>query len=312
MNFCLSRSFSMKNPMTNLYRSGFIAIVGRPNVGKSTLINQIIGEKIAITSPKPQTTRHRIMGVLTKEDYQMIFVDTPGMHQGKDLLNQTIDHIAVSSLSDVDIVLFLVDKKRGSAEDHILNYFKGLKVPVFLVINKIDELKSRREIDEIIMSYLNTHDFKGYFPISAIEKTNIDRLLEELVNHLPVGPQFFPSETKSDQSEEKLMAEFIRERILYHTEQEVPHAVAVLIEAIEENSELNTLDVRALIIVERATQKQILIGKNGEKMKRIGTEARFEINRRFHTKVHLTLWVKVKKDWRNRPSDLKAFGYGDS
>ncbi len=303
-------SCSTKNRM-NSHRSGFIAIVGRPNVGKSTLINQIIGEKIAIMSPKPQTTRHRIMGVLSTSDYQMIFVDTPGMHQGKDLLNKAIDQVAVSSLSDVDMVLFVVDKKRGSAEDHIMGYFKGLKIPVFLVINKIDQLKNRSEIDEIIMSYLDTYDFKGYFPISAKERTHLDRLITELIPYLDEGPKYFSEETKSDQSEEKLMAEFIRERILYHTEQEVPHAVAVMIESMKENDALNTIDVSALIIVERATQKQILIGKNGEKMKKIGMEARLEINKRFSTKVHLTLWVKIKKDWRNRPNDLKAFGYGD-
>ena len=302
---------SMKNLMNKSYRSGFIAIVGRPNVGKSTLINQLIGEKIAIISPKPQTTRHRITGILTKDDYQMIFVDTPGMHKGKDLLNQTIDQIAVSSLSDVDLVLFVVDHKKGSAEEHIIEYFKGQKTPVFLVINKIDELGSKSEIDEIIMSYLGSYDFEGYFPISAKNQTYLNRLEESLVPYLPEGPKFYPSEMRSDQSEEQLMAEFIRERILFHTEQEVPHAVAVIIESMEENKELKTLDVSALIIVERATQKQILIGKNGEKIKKIGTEARLEINDRFSKKVHLTLWVKIKKDWRNRPSDLKAFGYGE-
>lgn len=293
------------------YRSGFIAIVGRPNVGKSTLINQLIGEKIAIMSPKPQTTRHRITGILSKDEYQMIFVDTPGMHKGHDLLNQTIDQIAVSSISDVDIILFVVDRKKGSAEDHIIDYFRGQKTPVFLVINKIDELNSKTEIDEIIMSYLGSYDYQGYFPISAKNQTYLNKLEESLIPYLPEGPKFYPSEMKSDQTEEQLMAEFIRERILYHTEQEVPHAVAVLIESMEDNQELNTLDVSALIIVERATQKQILIGKNGEKIKKIGTEARLEINQRFDKKIHLTLWVKIKKDWRNRPQDLKAFGYGE-
>lgn len=297
--------------MSKPFRSGFIAIVGRPNVGKSTLINQLIGEKIAIMSPKPQTTRHRIMGVKTTEDYQMIFVDTPGMHQGKDLLNKTIDQIAVSSLSDVDMVLFVVDKKKGGAEDHIIEYFKDLNIPVFLVINKIDLLKNRLEIDEVIISYLESYDFKGYFPISAKEHTHLDKLENELTNYLVEGPKFFPDDMHSDQSEEQLMAEFIRERILYHTEQEVPHSVAVLIESMVENAETNTLDVSALIIVERSTQKQILIGKQGEKMKKIGMEARLEINKRFSTKIHLTLWVKIKKDWRNRPQDLKAFGYGE-
>jgi GTPase len=300
----------MKNLMSN-HKSGFIAIVGRPNVGKSTLLNAIIGEKIAIMSPKPQTTRNRILGVLTKENYQMVFVDTPGMHKGKDLLNKTIDKVAVSSIQDVDIVLFVVDTIKGAAEEHIINHFKYLKIPVFLVINKIDELKGKSGIDELILSYLGSYDFEGVIPISAKDKTFLDRLEETLVPYLEEGPLFFPKEMKSDQSEQKLMSELIREKILYHTEQEVPHAVAVVIESLEENVELNTVDVSALIIVERATQKQILIGKAGDKIKKIGTEARKEINHLLNTKIHLTLWVKIKKDWRNRPNDLKAFGYGE-
>jgi len=301
----------MKNLKMSSHKSGFIAIVGRPNVGKSTLINQLIGEKIAIMSPKPQTTRNRILGVLSTDDYQMIFVDTPGMHKGRDLLNKSIDKVAVSSINDVDIVLFVVDSMKGAAEDHIIDYFRGIKIPVFLVINKIDELKNRSAIDEIIISYLNAYPFEGVIPISAKEKTHLNRLIEMLVPLLEEGPEFFPADMKSDQSEEKLMSELIREKILYHTEQEVPHAVAVVIESLVENPELNTLDVTALIIVERTTQKQILIGKGGEKIKKIGTEARKEINSLLNTKIHLTLWVKIKKDWRNRPNDLKAFGYGE-
>ncbi len=293
------------------HKSGFVAIVGRPNVGKSTLINALIGEKISIMSPKPQTTRNRILGVYTKEDYQMIFVDTPGMHKGRDLLNKTIDKVAVSSINDVDVVLFVVDCIKGSAEDHIIDYFRGLKIPVFLVINKIDELKGKSGIDEVILSYLGSYAYEGFIPISAKDHTYLDRLIETLVPHLPEGPLFFPKEMKSDQSEQKMMSELIREKILFHTEQEVPHAVAVVIESLEENPELNTVDVSALIIVERSTQKMILIGKNGEKIKNIGTESRKEINSLLNTKIHLTLWVKVKKDWRNRPLDLKALGYGD-
>ncbi|MCF7930425.1 MAG: GTPase Era [Acholeplasmataceae bacterium] len=293
------------------HKSGFIAIVGRPNVGKSTLINALIGQKVSIISPKPQTTRNRIMGVLTHPDYQMIFVDTPGMHKGRDLLNKSIDKLAVSSIKDVDMVLFVVDNPKGAAEDIILQYFKGLKIPVFLVINKIDELKNRTEIDEVIISYLGSYEFEGVFPISALNHTHLDKLIETLIPYLPEGPLYFPEEMKSDQSEYQMMSELIREKILYHTEQEVPHSVAVVIESLEENDELNTLDVSALIIVERTTQKQILIGKNGDKIKKIGTEARKEINSLLNTKIHLTLWVKIKKDWRNRPSDLKAFGYGD-
>ena len=294
-----------------MHKSGFIAIVGRPNAGKSTLLNALIGQKVAIMSPKPQTTRHRITGVLSENDYQMIFVDTPGMHKGKDLLNKTIDKVAVSSLRDVDMVLFVVDRKKTAAEGFIMNYFKGLKKPVFIVINKIDELKSKSAIDEVIMSYMGDYDFEGYFPVSAKDLTYVDKIKEKLIEYLPEGPKYFPPEMKSDQSETVMMSELIREKILYFTEQEIPHAVAVVIESIYQNTELNQVDVSALIIVERPTQKQILIGRGGEKIKHIGTEARKEINKVLDTKIHLTLWVKVKKDWRNRPSDLKAFGFGE-
>lgn len=294
-----------------MHKSGFIAIVGRPNVGKSTLLNALIGQKVAIMSPKPQTTRHRITGVLSEADYQMIFVDTPGMHKGKDLLNKTIDKVAVTSLKDVDMVLFVVDRAKTAAETFVMNYFKGLKKPIFLVINKIDELKSKAEIDALIMSYLGSYEFEGYFPVSAKDLTHIDKIKAALLKFLPEGPKYFPPEMKSDQTETVMMSELIREKILYFTEQEIPHAVAVVIESIYHNQELNQVDVSALIVVERPTQKQILIGRGGEKMKHIGSEARKEINKVLDTKIHLTLWVKVKKDWRNRPSDLKAFGFGE-
>lgn len=294
-----------------MHKSGFIAIVGRPNVGKSTLLNALIGQKVAIMSPKPQTTRHRITGVLSEADYQMVFVDTPGMHKGKDLLNKTIDKVAVSSLKDVDMVLFVVDRAKTAAETFVMNYFKGLKKPIFLVINKIDELKSKAEIDALIMSYLGSYEFEGYFPVSAKDLTHIDKIKAALLKYLPEGPKYFPPEMKSDQTETVMMSELIREKILYFTEQEIPHAVAVVIESIYHNQELNQVDVSALIVVERPTQKQILIGRGGEKMKHIGSEARKEINKVLDTKIHLTLWVKVKKDWRNRPSDLKAFGFGE-
>lgn len=292
-------------------RSGFIAIVGRPNVGKSTLLNQLIGEKVAITSDKPQTTRHRISGIYTKDDTQTVFVDTPGMHKAKDLLNKRMDQTAVQTLRDVDGVIFMVDRMRGASETHIIKYFESIHVPVFLVINKIDTLKNKSEIDEIIMSYLNVYDFKAYIPISAKEQTHIPKLLEEIDKILVEGPFYYPIDAKSDQSQETMMAELIREKILYHTEEEVPHAVFVQIESLKYNKKLKTLDATAIIIVERTTQKLILIGKNGEKIKKIGMEARKDINRTLDLKVHLELWVKVKKDWRNKESDLKLFGLGD-
>lgn len=301
----------LKHLMTMPHKSGFVAIVGRPNVGKSTLLNALIGTKAAITSPKPQTTRHRITGIISTSDYQLIFVDTPGMHKGKDLLNKTIDKIAVSSLTDVDAVLFVVDREKTAAETHIISYFNTLKTPVYLVINKVDLLSSKSQIDQVIISYLNTHDFKGYFPVSAKDHTHLKQLKNVLVEALPEGPKYFPDEMKSDQSDTMMMSELVREKILYLTEQEVPHAVAVQIESLIDNKKERTLDVTALIIVERSTQKSILIGKNGEKIKAIGMAARKDINQYLNRKIHLTLWVKVKKDWRNRPQDLKTFGFGE-
>ncbi len=293
--------------MKTNFRSGFISIVGRPNVGKSTLLNAIIGQKIAITSPKPQTTRNRILGIKTTEDYQMVFVDTPGIHKPKHELGRLLDQTAQSSIEGMDAVLYIVDQEKGLAEDHVIKLFKGITSPVYLVINKIDTLKSKLQIDKVIISYLNAYPFAGFFPISALEGTNIDHLLEELITRLPVGYPLFSEDEITDQSDFQLMSEIIREKVLYHTEEEVPHAVAVVIEHTEMNQ--GVYEVHATIIVERNTQKQILIGKGGEMLKKIGTEARLEINKILDTKIHLILFVKVKKDWRNRPSDLKSFGY---
>lgn len=301
----------LKHSMMMKHKAGFVAIVGRPNVGKSTLLNALIGVKAAITSPKPQTTRHRISGIISKPDYQLVFVDTPGMHKGKDLLNKNIDKVAVSSLTDVDAVLFVVDKKKSAAEAHIIRYFEHLQTPVYLLINKVDLLKTKKDIDDLIISYLGSYEFAGYYPISAKDHTHLDKLKDELIALIPEGPEYFPADMKSDQSDTVMMSELVREKILYLTEQEVPHAVAVQIESLIDNPQLNTLDVSAIIIVERSSQKSILIGKNGEKIKTIGSEARKDINQYLNRKVHLTLWVKVKKDWRNRPQDLKAFGFGD-
>lgn len=293
------------------FKSGFITIAGRPNVGKSTLLNALIGQKIAITSPKPQTTRNRITGIINEEDYQMIFVDTPGMHEGKHLLGRSIDKLAINSIQEVDVVLFLTDQMMGKAEAHILKYFQNLKTPVVLVINKIDEYNNKRaRIDEIILSYIPHFNFADVVPISAIEGSHLENLKEVILKYLPEGPQYYPEEMVTDQSDQTLMAELIREKILYHAEEEVPHSVAVVIERIDQNIEYNTIDVSAIIVVERSTQKQILIGSQGQKLKKIGTQARRDINKTLNTKIHLNLWIKVKKDWRNNPNELKRYGYG--
>ena len=292
-------------------KSGFISIIGKPNVGKSTLINALLGEKIAITSPKPQTTRHRITGVLNNPDYQMIFVDTPGMHEGKHLLGKTIDKVAVGSMQDVDVILLVVDRKYHAVDEPIIKRLLSQNSKVILVINKIDALSTKTLIDDIIISFLKVYPFSEVIPISAQNKIHLDQLKTAILTYLPEGPQYFPADYVSDQSETKLASEIVRERILHHAEQEVPHAVTVIIESMNENLETKTLDVSALIIVERPTQKQILIGKNGEKLKQIGKEARLEINHLLNRKIHLSLWIKVKKDWRNNPNEIKRYGYGD-
>lgn len=289
--------------------SMFAAIVGRPNVGKSTLLNSIMQEKIAITSSKPQTTRHRISGIYTKENKQIVFIDTPGMHKGKDLLNINIDKLAVSTLKEVDVILFVVDRVLGKAEEHIINYFKQNNTPVYLVINKIDTLDTKHEIDEIIVSYIQAYDFKGVYPISAKELTHVDRLVDEMLENAIEGPFYYPEDQVTDQEDEVLMKELIREKILYHTKEEVPHAVDVLIEKMSYNVELDMYDISALIFVERRSQKIILLGKQGRMMKKIGREARLDINKTFKIKTHLEIWIKVKKDWRNTERDLKTLGY---
>jgi GTP-binding protein Era len=291
--------------------SGFITIIGKPNVGKSTLLNALVGEKIAITSPKVQTTRFRITGILNEDNKQFVFIDTPGMHKGYHKLGMDMDEVAHQSMMDVDVILWVVDQAFKKSDETILNRVKEANLPTILVINKIDTLKSKAEIDQIIVSFISKHNFESVIPISAMDKTHLDKLKEAITPHLIEGPMFYPEDMKTDQSQTSRMAELIRERILYHTEQEVPHSVAVILENMSLNEELNTVDVDALIIVERDSQKGILIGKQGERLKRIGTEARKEINKLFNLKVHLTLWVKVKKDWRNDPSTIKRFGYGD-
>jgi len=292
----------------NKTKSGFVAIVGKPNVGKSTLLNAILGTKVAITSSKPQTTRHKISGIYTKDLNQIVFIDTPGLHDGKHLLNKRINQAAIDTLSDVDSVLYVVDRAFSEYDLKIINYFKMAKAKVYLVINKIDLIKTKHEIDEIIVSYLNYHEFEGVFPLSAKTDQYLNKLLEEITNNLEEGPFYYPNELISDQSDELLMAEFVREKILHYTEEEIPHAATVVLESVKYNEEYKTLDVNALIIVERNSQKRIIIGKNGSKLKEIGSAARLDINERFNLKCHLTMWVKVKKNWRNIEAELLRYG----
>jgi GTP-binding protein Era len=293
------------------HKFAFVGIAGKPNVGKSTLINALVGEKIAITSSKAQTTRHRILGVKTTDAYQYVFVDTPGIHTPKFELNKMIVKTAEASLSDVDMILWLVDRKKSKTDDALYHKMKSFGVPLILVVNKIDTLDSKQSIDDYIISYLALGTFDAVIPISAQKKTHLEPLLKAIDEFSQEGDNMFPEDYITDQTETQTISEWIREKILYETEQEIPHAVAVLVEEVKENPKQKTLDIRALIIVETNSQKKILIGKQGEKLKTIGTKARLDLKKTLAYAIHLELWVKVKKDWRNRPNDIKSFGYAD-
>lgn len=292
------------------HKFAFVGIAGKPNVGKSTLINAFMGEKIAITSNKPQTTRHRILGVKNSDTYQLVFVDTPGLHQPKQQLNKVIVKTAETALLDVDVILWVVDRKKSKFDEALYHKMKGIGIPIILVINKIDMLQSKHEIDAIIMSYLTLGAFDAVIPISAKEQKHLTHLIDAIMPHTILSPKLFPETYKTNQSDTQKMSEWIREKILYETEQEIPHAVAVIIESVQDNVEHKTLDVRALIIVERESQKKILIGKQGEKLKAIGKRARLDLKKTLGRAIHLELWIKIKKNWRDHARDVIQFGYG--
>ncbi len=295
-----------------MYKSGFIAVIGRPNVGKSTLINKIIGQKIAIMSDKPQTTRSRIQCILTQNDAQFIFLDTPGIHKPKFKLGEYMLKAAEGTLKEVDAIFFVIDatEKFGGGEKYILERLNETSQPVILVINKIDLLE-REKILPLIAAYSERYNFAATVPISAADGTNIDELLNEAKKFLPEGPKYYPSDMVTDQPERLIISEIIREKILHVTEDEVPHAVAVDIEEITARKN-NVTYIRATIYVERDSQKGILIGKDGGLLKGVGKNARPEIEMLLGTKVFLDLWVKVKKDWRNSLGAIQGFGLGDN
>ena len=295
-----------------MYKSGFIAVIGRPNVGKSTLINKIIGQKIAIMSDKPQTTRSRIQCILTQDDAQFIFLDTPGIHKPKFKLGEYMLKAAEGTLKEVDAIFFVIDatEKFGGGEKYILERLNETSQPVILVINKID-LLPRAEILPLIAAYSERYNFAATVPISAADGTNVDELLNEAKKFLPEGPKYYPADMVTDQPERLIISEIIREKILHVTEDEVPHSVAVDIEEITARKKDLTY-IRATIYVERNSQKGILIGKGGELLKGVGQNARPEIEMLLGTKVFLDLWVKVKKDWRNSAGALQSFGLGDN
>ena len=291
-------------------KTGFISLIGRPNAGKSTLINQILDRKIAITSSKPQTTRTRITGIFTTSDAQMVFIDTPGIHKPKDRLNQYMVEAARSTIYEGDVIFYVVDASVpfGPGEQLILDCLKDIDVPVFLLLNKIDCMTSE-EIMRTIVKWQTRREFAEIFPLSAERGDNVDRLLETVKGYLIEGPNFYPEDAVTDQPERIVMSELIREKILRLTEEEVPHSVAVVIEHMERDESDDKLIVHAAIYTERQSQKAIIIGKQGQMIKRIGTAARRDIEELLGEKIYLKLWVRVKENWRNREGALHDFGY---
>ncbi|UJF14724.1 GTPase Era [Jeotgalibaca sp. MA1X17-3] len=291
------------------FKSGFISIIGRPNVGKSTLLNRFVGQKIAIMSDTPQTTRNKIQGVVTTDDSQMVFIDTPGIHKPKHRLNDFMLKSAYSTFGQVDVILFMVnaEEKRGPGDNFIMEKIEKITTPKFLVINKIDKIKPEK-ILEIITDYTSVHKFDEVIPISATNGNNTDALLTTIKKYLPEGPQYYPADQLTDHPEYFIVSEFIREKVLQLTIEEVPHSVAVVIDSMQRN-ENDKVHVYATIIVERASQKGIIIGKGGKMLKEIGIRARKDIEAMLGDKIFLELWVKVQKDWRNKQTYLQDYGY---
>lgn len=294
--------------MKNDFKSGFVTLIGRPNVGKSTLMNYLIGQKIAITSNKPQTTRNRIQTVLTTDEGQIVFVDTPGIHKAKNKLGEYMVNVAEKTLNEVDVVLWLVEPTTfiGAGEQHIAKQLQRVKTPVILVINKVDSVK-REEILPAIAAYKDIYDFADIVPVSARSGDNTDELLRVIMKYLPYGPQFYDEDTVTDQPERQIVAELIREKALHSLQDEIPHGIAVAIDRMKMQNKVMHID--ATIICERDSHKGIIIGKQGSMLKKIGSTARYEIERMLDCKVNLKLWVKVKKDWRDREFLMKNFGY---
>ncbi len=294
--------------MDKQHKSGFVTLIGRPNVGKSTLMNSLIGQKIAITSRKPQTTRNRIQTVYTSEEGQIVFVDTPGIHKAKNKLGDYMVNIAERTIKEVDVVLWLVEPTNyiGAGEQHIIEQLKKVNTPVILVINKIDTVK-KEELFGFIDNYRKEMDFAEIVPVSALKKENTDELIKCIMKYMPYGPAFYDEDTITDQPQRQIVAELIREKALRLLEEEIPHGIAVTIEKMKWRGRI--VDIDATIICERDSHKGIIIGKQGNMLKRIGTGARKDIENMLESQVNLQLWVKVKKDWRDSDFLLKNFGY---
>lgn len=298
----------MKN--NNQFKSGFITIIGRPNVGKSTLMNHLIGQKIAITSSKAQTTRNRIQTVYTCPEGQLVFLDTPGINKAKNKLGDYMLMAAERTLNEVDLILWLVEPTTyiGQGEQYIIEKLKNVKTPVFLVINKID-LASEEEILKAIVAYKDQLDFAEILPVSALKEKNTDDLIATIFKYMPSGPMYYDEDTITDQPERQIVAELIREKALRNLNQEIPHGIAVVIDRMKTRKKGDIIDIDATIVCERESHKGIIIGKKGAMLKEIGSQARLEIENLLDTRVNLKLWVKVRKDWRDSDLLLKNYGF---
>lgn len=292
------------------FHSGFVSLIGRPNVGKSTLMNCLIGEKIAITSSKPQTTRNKITSILTKEDFQCVFLDTPGIHKPKHKLGEFMVRSAENTFNEVDLVLMLIEptEKIVEMDQYVIDRLENVKTPVVLVINKIDTIE-REKLLQVIEQYRKLYNFAEVVPISAMKGSNTDELMQVIKKYLPEGPQYFPGDMITDQPERQIAAEIIREKALYMLQEEIPHGIAVEIMSMKKRQDQNMVDIEATIYCEKDSHKGIIIGKQGSMLKKIGSHARRDMERLLGSSIYLQIWVKVKKDWRDSDFLLKNFGY---
>ncbi|NLP51264.1 GTPase Era [Bacillus sp. RO1] len=302
----------MHNNTTTNFKSGFVSIIGRPNVGKSTFLNRVIGQKIAIMSDKPQTTRNKIQGVYTQDDAQIVFIDTPGIHKPKHKLGDFMMKVAQNTLKEVDLVLFMINAKEGlgKGDEFIIEKLKETSTPVYLVINKIDEVHPD-DLLPLMETYKALYPFREIVPISALQGNNVEVLLEQIKQFLPEGPQYYPADQVTDHPERFIVAELIREKVLHLTREEVPHSIAVAIDSMKKREDKEMVDIQATVVVERDSQKGIVIGKQGKVLKEVGQKARVDIEALLGSKVFLELWVKVQKDWRNKQSQLRDFGFNE-
>lgn len=296
--------------MSKIFKSGFVTIIGRPNVGKSTLMNGLIGQKISIMSNKPQTTRNRIQTILTSESGQIIFIDTPGIHEAKHKLGTLMNQAAESTFKQVDLILWLIepDKKIGKGDAYILDQLQNVETPVLLIINKIDTI-TKPEILEVIQTYKDKYKFAEIIPVSALKSENTNAIIEAIYKYLEEGPQYFPEDMITDQPERQLVAELIREKALRLLQQEIPHGIAVVIDQMKDREGQNIMDIDATIVCEKDSHKGMIIGKQGAMLKQIGSLARKDMESLLGTKVNLKIWVRIKKDWRDSDFLLKNYGY---